>query len=75
MPAVIRCRIAVTAIFLALTPLQAVRAQDVVVFAAASLKNALDDAAHAFEQQGGTPVKISYAASSARSNGTRIFGA
>ena len=38
-------------------------ADDVLVFAAASLKNALDDAAHAFEQQGGGPVKISYAAS------------
>jgi molybdate transport system substrate-binding protein len=38
-------------------------ADDVLVFAAASLKNALDDAAHAFEKQGGAPVKISYAAS------------
>ena len=45
-------------------PLQPARAADVVVFAAASLKNALDDAAHTFEQQGGAPVRISYAASS-----------
>jgi|SRR5215469_1195364 len=64
MTAMIRCRIAAAALLLALAPLQAARAEDVVVFAAASLKNALDDAAHAFEQQGGTPAKISYAASS-----------
>ena len=42
----------------------AAHAADIVVFAAASLKNALDDAARAFTQQGGAPVKISYAASS-----------
>jgi molybdate transport system substrate-binding protein len=40
------------------------RAADIIVFAAASLKNALDDAAHAFAQKGGAAVKISYAASS-----------
>ncbi len=40
-------------------------AADVVVFAAASLKNALDDAAAAFQQQGGDKVRVSYAASSA----------
>jgi molybdate transport system substrate-binding protein len=45
-------------------PSQTVRAADVVVFAAASLKNALDDATHAFEKQGGAPAKISYGASS-----------
>jgi molybdate transport system substrate-binding protein len=43
----------------------AARAEDVVVFAAASLKNALDDAAAAFQQQSGSRAKISYAASSA----------
>jgi molybdate transport system substrate-binding protein len=43
---------------------QAARAQDVVVFAAASLTNALDEAAKLFERQGGTHAKISYAASS-----------
>jgi molybdate transport system substrate-binding protein len=59
-----RYRIAVIAFFLALAPLHAVCAQGVIVFAAASLKNALDDAAHTFEQQGGPPIKISYAASS-----------
>jgi molybdate transport system substrate-binding protein len=41
------------------------RANDVIVFAAASLKNALDDASHAFEHQSGDTIKISYAASSA----------
>lgn len=60
----VRCRIAVMAFVLAFAPLQAARAQDIVVFAAASLQNALDDAVHRFEQQGGTPVKVSYAASS-----------
>jgi molybdate transport system substrate-binding protein len=57
-------RSAALILLLALSPLSVAHAQDVVVFAAASLKNALDDAAHAFEQQGGAPVKISYAASS-----------
>jgi molybdate transport system substrate-binding protein len=59
-----RHRIAAIAFFLALAPLHAVCAQGVIVFAAASLKNALDDAARTFEQQGGPPIKISYAASS-----------
>jgi molybdate transport system substrate-binding protein len=40
-------------------------AEDVVVFAAASLKNALDDAVGAFQQAGGDKVNVSYAASSA----------
>jgi molybdate transport system substrate-binding protein len=40
-------------------------ADSVLVFAAASLKNALDDAAAAFEKAGGGDIKISYAASSA----------
>jgi molybdate transport system substrate-binding protein len=43
----------------------AARADEVLVFAAASLKNALDDAAGAFQHQSGDSVKISYAASSA----------
>lgn len=42
-----------------------VRAQDVVVFAAASMKNALDDAVAAWGKRGGATVKVSYAASSA----------
>jgi molybdate transport system substrate-binding protein len=40
-------------------------ADDVVVFAAASLKNALDDAVAAFQQRGDDKVTVSYAASSA----------
>ena len=41
------------------------RAADIVVFAAASLKNALDDTVHAYGVQGGADaVKVSYAASS-----------
>jgi molybdate transport system substrate-binding protein len=43
----------------------AARAADVVVFAAASLKNALDDTAKAYEAKTGDKVVISYAASSA----------
>jgi molybdate transport system substrate-binding protein len=43
---------------------QAARAQEpIVVFAAASLKNALDDAAAAFEKRSGVDLKISYAGS------------
>jgi molybdate transport system substrate-binding protein len=64
MPIILRFRTAAVILLLALSPLRGAQAQDVVVFAAASLKNALDDAAHTFEQQGGAPVKISYAASS-----------
>ncbi|HXE15968.1 MAG TPA: molybdate ABC transporter substrate-binding protein [Stellaceae bacterium] len=40
-------------------------ARDTVVFAAASLKNALDDAVAAYEKTGGGKVVVSYAASSA----------
>jgi molybdate transport system substrate-binding protein len=46
-------------------PLQAMAATDVIVFAAASLKNALDDAIAAYEKGGGGKVVASYAASSA----------
>ena len=49
---------------IAFGPGQAAYAQDVVVFAAASLTNALDEAAKLFERQGGAHAKISYAASS-----------
>lgn len=63
---VIRFRAAAAAIVLmALSPFQATQAQDVVVFAAASLTNALDEAGQLFERQGGAHTKISYAASSA----------
>ena len=40
-------------------------ADDVLVFAAASLKNALDDTVAAYEKSGGGNIKVSYAASSA----------
>ena len=40
-------------------------ADDVLVFAAASLKNALDDTVTAYEKNGGAAIKVSYAASSA----------
>jgi molybdate transport system substrate-binding protein len=55
---------AAVVLLLALCPVHGAQAQDVVVFAAASLKNALDAAAHAFAQHGGAQVKVSYAASS-----------
>jgi len=57
---------AVTAAFF-LAPAAPVVAQskDVVILAAASLKNALDDAAAAWTKQTGKTTKISYAASSA----------
>ncbi len=64
MPAMTRIRSAALVLLLSLTPLGIAHAQDVVVFAAASLKNALDDAALTFKRQGGAPAKISYAASS-----------
>jgi len=64
MPILMRFRTAAIIFLLALSPIRGAQAQDVVVFAAASLKNALDDAAHAFQRQGGAPVIISYAASS-----------
>ncbi|MGH7060091.1 MAG: molybdate ABC transporter substrate-binding protein [Stellaceae bacterium] len=44
---------------------RAASAADVLVFAAASLKNALDDAAQTYRKAGGAAAKISYAASSA----------
>ena len=40
------------------------KADDILVFAAASLKNALDDAVSVYEKKGGAAVKVSYAASS-----------
>ena len=46
---------------------------DITVFAAASLKNALDDAAKLYEQKTGDKVAISYAASSALAKQIRYF--
>jgi molybdate transport system substrate-binding protein len=53
-----------TAAALAVAP-TAARAQDVLVFAAASLKNALDAIVHSYRGAGGGGVAIAYAASSA----------
>ena len=55
--------ILVTAAVLGTFP--AASAAEIVVFAAASLKEALDDAARIYGAQSGDAVKISYAASSA----------
>jgi molybdate transport system substrate-binding protein len=44
---------------------QPASADDVLVFAAASLKNALDDAVTAFDKSSGDTVRVSYGASSA----------
>jgi molybdate transport system substrate-binding protein len=43
----------------------AARAETLTVFAAASLKESLDEAAHAYEKASGNQLRISYAASSA----------
>ena len=58
------CALAVLAT-LAVPVLAPAAGAPVIVFAAASLKNALDDVATAYEAAGGGPVKVSYAASSA----------
>ena len=56
MPLRMRVRVAVIVIaatgLIVFGALQPARAADVVVFAAASLKNALDDAAHSFREAG-----------------------
>ena len=59
-------RLLLLALFLAaqVAVASAAAAKDVVVFAAASLKNALDEASAAYERQTETKVLISYAASS-----------
>lgn len=57
-------RIALTAV-LALSMTGSAAAEEVVVFAAASLKNALDDVAADFQAATGTTVTISYAGSNA----------
>jgi len=46
-------------------PVQAKQGDTIKVFAAASLKNALDDAGQAFTRQSGQTISVSYAASSA----------
>jgi molybdate transport system substrate-binding protein len=56
-------RLAALLFTLALAP--CARADNVIVFAAASLKEALDAAVHAFESSGGDKVAVSYAGSNA----------
>ena len=55
------CTMTTLTLLLAARPASA----EILVFAAASLKNALDDAAAAYEHQGGEHIAVSYAASSA----------
>jgi len=59
-------RLLLLAVFLAaqIAVISAAAAKDVVVFAAASLKNALDEASAAYERETETKVLVSYAASS-----------
>src|SRR3569832_1644725 len=61
----LRCLVAIAALLAACAPQGAVAQQSVTVFAAASLKNALDDVDAAFAQTTGTNVTASYEASSA----------
>ena len=55
---------ALASLFLTAAPLIAQAASPVTVFAAASLKNALDDVIHVYETATGANVQVSYAASS-----------
>jgi molybdate transport system substrate-binding protein len=62
----LRAGIAALVLVIALTGgARAAAAQDILVFAAASLKNALDDAAALYQRQTGQKVTAAYAASSA----------
>lgn len=68
LPALLRRPFAVLALLAAAVAPAAVQAHDdtpLTVFAAASLKESLDEAAAAYQQQTGVPVRVSYAASSA----------
>jgi molybdate transport system substrate-binding protein len=56
---------AVAIVLLLIGSMATARAAELVVFAAASLKNALDEATAVYQKQTGDTVKISYAASSA----------
>ena len=57
-------RIATVVALTVLGTMPAASAAEIVVFAAASLKEALDDAVNVYENKSGDAVKISYAASS-----------
>ncbi|RBC20854.1 molybdate ABC transporter substrate-binding protein, partial [Xanthomonas oryzae pv. oryzae] len=56
---------ALCVLMVALPMLASAQTAPVTVFAAASLKEAMDEAAAAYEKATGTPVRVSYAASSA----------
>ncbi|WP_237474809.1 molybdate ABC transporter substrate-binding protein, partial [Xanthomonas sp. LMG 8992] len=56
---------ALCVLMLTLPLLAGAQAAPVTVFAAASLKESMDEAATAYEKATGTPVRVSYAASSA----------
>ncbi|KAA2237190.1 molybdate ABC transporter substrate-binding protein [Salinarimonas soli] len=58
-------RLALILLLVGLSPAQAQQAPPVTVFAAASLKTALEDVARSFTDATGTPVRFSFAASSA----------
>src|SRR4249919_2346729 len=58
-----RCLCIVALACIAIAP--AFAAEPLTVFAAASLKESLDEATHAYAQRTGQPVRVSYAASSA----------
>ena len=60
----LRCLVAIAALLAACVPHGAVAQQSVTVFAAASLKNALDDVDAAFTNANGAKVTASYEASS-----------
>lgn len=57
--------VAIAVVLLSLGSLAQARAAELVVFAAASLKNALDEVAGIYQRETGDVVKISYGASSA----------
>src|SRR3569832_1949971 len=60
----LRCLVAIAALLAACVPHGAVAQQSVTVFAAASLKNTLDDVDAAFTKANGAKVTASYKASS-----------
>ena len=58
-------RLMAVGLFAVTSPPARAQREDLVVFAAASLKNALDSIANQWQRETGKTVKISYAASSA----------
>ncbi|RNF85922.1 molybdate ABC transporter substrate-binding protein [Montanilutibacter psychrotolerans] len=66
MPALLRrCLVALSLVALSLVVPNAIAAEPLTVFAAASLKESLDEAALAYQRETAQPVRVSYAASSA----------